>query len=137
MTQMANLNKTIGLIFGVVFLAVGLLGFVLNPTLIAFGVNPLHNLVHIASGAVLLAGALVANGRNARTVNMTFGAVYLLVAALGFLTPGLTDALLQSDADAFPFADAALHAILGIALVGSGILFKDEPATTRAAATYR
>lgn len=126
MTQVANLNKTIGLVFGVVFVAVGLLGFVMNPTLIAFGVNALHNVVHLASGAVLLAGALMNDGRNARAVNMTFGGVYLLVAALGFIAPGLTAVLLASDADAFPFADAILHAVLGIALVGSGLMFKEE-----------
>lgn len=127
MTHVANLNKTIGLVFGVVFIAVGLLGFVMNPTLIAFGVNGLHNFVHLASGAVLLAGALMNEGRNARTVNMVFGAVYLLVAALGFIASGLTDTLLASNHDAFPFADAILHSILGIALVGSGLVFKDEP----------
>lgn len=127
MTHVANLNKTIGLVFGIVFLAVGLLGFIMNPTLIAFGVNALHNIVHLASGAVLLAGALMDDGRNARKVNMVFGAVYLVVAALGFLAPGLTAALLASDADAFPYADAILHAILGIALVGSGLVFRDEP----------
>ena len=119
-----NLNRTVAMIFGYVFLAVGVLGFVMNPTLIAFGVNALHNVVHLASGAVLLAGAYMAGGRNARTVNMVFGAVYLLVAVLGFVAPGLTATLLASDADAFPFADAILHTILGIALVGSGIAFK-------------
>lgn len=125
-TPVANLNKTIGLVFGVVFLAVALLGFMINPTLIAFGVNPLHNVVHLASGAVLLAGALIAGGKNARTVNMAFGAVYLLVAALGFVASGITDALLASNHDLFPFADATLHLILGVALVGSGIVFKDD-----------
>ena len=123
---MANFNKTIGIVFGTVFIAVGLLGFIMNPTLIAFGVNGLHNIVHLASGAVLLYGALSSEGRNARTVNMAFGAVYLVVAALGFIAPGVTAALLESDADAFPFADAILHAILGIALVGAGLMFKNE-----------
>ncbi|MFP5354633.1 MAG: DUF4383 domain-containing protein [Gemmatimonadota bacterium] len=125
-THVANLNKTIGLVFGVVFIAVGLLGFLINPTLIAFGVNGLHNVVHLASGAVLLYGALANGGRNARTVNMVFGAVYLLVALLGFIASGLTDALLASNHDAFPFADAILHAILGIALVGAGLMFKED-----------
>lgn len=125
MTHVANLNKTLGLVFGVVFVAVGLLGSLVNPTLIAFGVNGLHNVVHLASGAVLLAGALMSGGRNARTVNTAFGAVYLLVAFLGFVASGLTDALLASNHDAFPFADAILHSILGIALVGSGLIFKD------------
>lgn len=115
---MANLNKTVGMLFGFVFLAVGLLGFVVNPTLIAFGVNTLHNLVHLASGGVLLAGAFMNDGRNARNVNLAFGAVYVLVALLGFVASGLTDTLLASNYDAFPFADAILHAILGFALVG-------------------
>lgn len=129
MTHVANLHKTLALVFGIVFLAVGVLGFVMNPTLIAFGVNGLHNVVHLASGAVLLAGALTAGGRNARTVNLAFGAVYLLVALLGFVAPGLTAALLGSDADLFPFADAILHAILGVALVGSAFLLgQDEGA---------
>lgn len=120
-----NLNKTIGLLFGFVFLAVGVLGFVLNPTLIFFGVNGLHNVVHLASGAVLLTGAYMNGGRNARQFNLAFGAVYLVVAALGFVAPGVTDALLASGADAFPYADAILHTILGITLVGAGIAFKD------------
>lgn len=123
-----NLNRIIAMIFGYVFLAVGLLGFVMNPTLILFGVNALHNVVHLASGAVLLAGAYLAGGKNARTVNMTFGAVYLLVAILGFVAPGLTATLLESDSDAFAYADAILHAILGIALVGSGLAFKNDAA---------
>ena len=127
-----NLHRTIGMIFGYVFLLVGLLGFVMNPTLIAFGVNGLHNVVHLASGAVLLAGAYMAGGRNARMVNMVFGAVYLLVAVLGFVASGLTDTLLASDADAFPFADAILHTILGIALVGSGLAIKDSTETAAA-----
>lgn len=124
-----NLNRTIAMLFGYVFLAVGALGFVMNPTLILFGVNGLHNLVHIASGAVLLIGAYAAGGRNARTVNIVFGAVYLLVALLGFVAPGLTAALLASDADAFPYADAILHAILGVALVGAGLAFKNDTTT--------
>lgn len=121
-----NLNRTIALVFGYVFLAVGLLGFVMEPTLIAFGVNVLHNVVHLASGAVLLAGAYMAGGRHARSVNMAFGAVYLVVAILGSVAPGLTATLLASDADAFPYADAILHAVLGLALVGSGLAFKSE-----------
>ena len=113
----ANLNRSVGMLFGFVFVAVGLLGFVLSPTLIVFGVNGLHNVVHLASGAALLGGAFMSGGRHARTVNLTFGAVYLVVAALGFVASGATATLLGSDADAFPFADAALHTLLGLALV--------------------
>lgn len=130
---MANPHKTIGIAFGVVFLAVGALGFVVKPTLIAFGVNMLHNVVHLLSGAVLLAGALMDEGRRARQVNLAFGAVYLLVAVLGFALPALTDRLLASGADAFPFADAALHLVLGLALVGSALAIKETSAGKPAA----
>ncbi|HLE98020.1 MAG TPA: DUF4383 domain-containing protein [Candidatus Thermoplasmatota archaeon] len=127
-----NINKTVGMLFGIVFLAVGLLGFVMSPTLIAFGVNGLHNVVHLASGAVLLAGATMAAGRNARTVNMVFGGVYVVVALLGFVAPGVTDTLLASGADAFPFADAILHAILGVALVGVSFVGRETAHRTPA-----
>lgn len=125
-----KLHKMVGMIFGFVFIAVGLLGFIMSPTLIVFGVNALHNVVHLASGAALLAGAYMAGGQNARTINLTVGVVYLLVAALGFLAPALTDSLVASDGDAFPFADAALHAILGIALVGSAFAVRDTRGAT-------
>jgi hypothetical protein len=129
----SNVNKIVGIVFGVVFIAVGLLGFLMNPTLIVFGVNGLHNLVHLASGGVLLAGAFMNEGRNARQVNLAFGVVYLVVAALGFIAPGLANPLLASDHDAFPFADAGLHAILGIALVGAALAFKSPTTGTIAA----
>src|SRR5437764_2343171 len=101
----SSLNKILAIVLGVVFIAVGLLGFVLNPTLIVFGVNVTHDLVHLASGAALLIGAFAAGGQYVRRVNLAVGVVYLLVAAVGLLAPGLTDSLVNSGADSFAYAD--------------------------------
>ncbi|MHB8586157.1 MAG: DUF4383 domain-containing protein [Thermoplasmatota archaeon] len=122
------MNKMVGMVFGVVLIVVGLLGFVITPTLILFGVNTLHNVIHLASGVALLAGALMMGGKNARMINGVFGVVYLLVAVVGFAMPAVTNSLLASNSDSFMYADAALHAVLGLLLLGSALAFKSETA---------
>ena len=79
--------KTICKILGVVFLLVGLIGFA-KPDLLGAHLSLLHNIVHIASGAIALylgfAGTLAA----ARLFCIVFGIVYLLLAILGFALGG-------------------------------------------------
>jgi hypothetical protein len=88
----------LGIILGVVFLAAGMLGFFLTsdtafvgttgPRLLdLFEVNPLQNLLHIASGVVLLLAALVGI-RISRVLNGLVGAAYLLLGAVGILISG-------------------------------------------------
>jgi hypothetical protein len=80
------------MVFGLVYLLVGVAGFFVateftggstDDKLILFPVNHLHNIVHIAIGAVLLAGSRTT--AQAKTMNMLIGVVLLLVAVLGFL----------------------------------------------------
>jgi len=82
------------LAFGVVYLAVGVLGFAVtgfdnfagetfDDKLIVFAVNPLHNVVHILLGAVWIGAA--GSHATAKIVNVVFGAVLLLVAILGLV----------------------------------------------------
>ena len=87
--------KTAAIIFGIVFLAVGILGFVPGATtdmggmpmlLGIFHVNAAHNFVHIASGVVFLLCGMAGAGA-ASTFFKIFGAVYALVAILGFMNP--------------------------------------------------
>jgi hypothetical protein len=80
--------KTAAILFGLVFLLVGILGFVPAITkdemlLGIFHVNFAHNLVHLASGAVFLLCGM-AGASASRTFFRIFGIVYALVAALGF-----------------------------------------------------
>jgi hypothetical protein len=80
--------KTAAIIFGLVFLLVGILGFVpactSNEMLLGiFHVNFAHNVVHLASGAVFLLCGMSGAGPS-RMFFKIFGIVYALVAALGF-----------------------------------------------------
>jgi hypothetical protein len=82
------MHKKFGLLFGVVFLAVGILGFVPGLTrdehlLGIFHVNTAHNAVHILTGLIALLSAFA--GEHAATLFFRiFGVVYGLVAILGF-----------------------------------------------------
>jgi hypothetical protein len=80
--------KTAAILFGLVFLLVGILGFVPAITkdemlLGIFHVNFAHNIVHLASGAVFLLCGMAGAGPS-RMFFRIFGIVYALVAALGF-----------------------------------------------------
>lgn len=78
--------KTLAMIFGVVFLLAGVLGFVpaLTPdgTLFGLEVNAAHNVIHILTGLLgLWWGMTEAGGRRFFQV---IGVVYAVVALLGF-----------------------------------------------------
>ena len=83
--------KSAAIIFGIVFLLVGVLGFVPGITttdqmlLGIFHVNAVHNIVHLLSGAVALIAGLTSTAA-ARMYFRVFGIVYALVAILGFFT---------------------------------------------------
>jgi hypothetical protein len=81
--------KTAAIIFGIFFLVAGIGGFVpaLAPDGMLFGifmVGPVHNAIHLASGAAALLCAFAGAGA-ARKYFQIFGVVYLLVAVLGFV----------------------------------------------------
>ncbi|MGH3765465.1 MAG: DUF4383 domain-containing protein [Pseudonocardiaceae bacterium] len=118
-------NKNVGVGFGVVYVLVGVVGFFLTgfsgfasmtgPTLFGFMLNPLHNIVHILVGALLIGGGLASIAISKR-VNTTVGAVYFLVFAVGIALQGSTANIL-----ALNLADHGLHLISAIALVAVGL----------------
>ena len=84
--------QNFALIFGVAYLAVGILGFAAtgfdglfaetyDEKLLIFSLNPAHNVVHILIGAAWLLGSRT--HATARTANLVIGAAYLLVFVLG------------------------------------------------------
>src|SRR5687767_7793538 len=85
----ANMLRKICILFGIIFVAVGVLGFVPGITqdghlLGIFHVNAAHNAVHILSGvAALICGSISSHA--ARMYFRIFGLVYGLVAVLGFV----------------------------------------------------
>lgn len=90
---MTTFVKPLTWILGLVLLLVGILGFVpaLTPNgalLGIFGVDMMHNIVHILSGVVGL-WAASSGYQYSRLYLMIFGLVYGLVAVLGFITGGV------------------------------------------------
>jgi hypothetical protein len=78
-------------ILGIIFLVIGILGYIpgIAPDGMLMGifmVGPIHNVIHILSGAVLLAVGMGHNDLTARNVTLAFGAVYGIVTIVGFAT---------------------------------------------------
>lgn len=106
------------LLAGATLLLAGLLGFVADATwgsgadvegsnLVVFEVNGWHNLVHIASGVLLLAASV--RRTSAKTIALLFGITYGAVAIWGLLDDTVLG-LLPVNA-----ADNVLHLALSIA----------------------
>jgi hypothetical protein len=126
------------LTFGVVLLAVGILGFIADSSFgsgenvngsdfIIFEVNGWHNIVHIASG--LLGLALWRRNDTARAYALGFGAVYLVVTIWGFVTGDQVLWLLPVDT-----ADNFLHLLIAVAGLAAGL---SSPAEARPAPAAR
>lgn len=122
-----RLNPFVAGAVGAVFVVVGLLGFSVSgghdlaghtggSLLGLFEVNTLHNLVHLAVGAVMIAAA-IAGMRAARTANTLIGAVYLALGVLGLFITGDN----PLNIIALNGADNGLHLVIGAALLGIGM----------------
>ena len=119
-------NRLLGAVFGVVYLLVGLLGFAYTgfaefagtntgeKILGIFEVNPLHNIVHLAIGALLLGASRAVT--TAKAANTAVGGVYLLVGVLGLF-------ILDSAANILSLngADNVLHFLSAAVLLGVGL----------------
>jgi Domain of unknown function (DUF4383) len=116
--------KLAAIVLGIVFVVIGLLGFVNNPVLGLFQVNTAHNLVHLISGIVLLGGAYSSLGSGMAL--KIIGVVYALVAILGFF-------LVSSDGMLLGFiamneADKWLHVVLAVVILAAGFGLPDDEA---------
>jgi hypothetical protein len=76
--------KTVATILGIVFLLVGLAGFV-APNMLGAHLSTTHNIIHLASGAISLYLGLAGSLPAARMFCLAFGAVYLLLGVAGFV----------------------------------------------------
>ena len=115
--------KQLSIIFGAVFLAVGLLGFVDNPVVGPngyFATNEAHNIAHLLIGAIMVIAGFV-SGRAAYLSLIIFGAVYLLLAIMGFAQMGTGGTGLLLGVVHINGADNWLHMTLGIVLLAAGL----------------
>ncbi len=126
---MTNIQRTVALVFGVVFLLVGILGFVpaLTPggaLLGLFMVNGVHSVVHLLFGVLGIAAAFTGYSR---VYNKAGGVIYLVLALVGFIALLGVNALAPNGMllglVMINMADNFLHLVLGLAMafVGFGI----------------
>jgi hypothetical protein len=120
--------RQFAIVFGAVYALVGILGFILpSPLLGIFGVNTLHNIVHLAIGGLWLVAAFAApmGPDSSRVISQIIGVVYLLVAILGFALPTLMDQLLVINT-----ADNLLHLVTAILALYIGFVSPRAAMTT-------
>ena len=125
--------KPAALVFAVIFLLIGILGFVPAATpdgmlLGVFHVNAAHNVVHLLSGAVALWAGLT-SAANARLYFRIFGIVYGLVAVLGFVVgEGLLLGIITNNA-----ADTWLHVAIAVVSLVLGFGVRGDAVSVRSA----
>jgi Domain of unknown function (DUF4383) len=121
-------NRLLGIVFGIVYLLIGILGFFITsstgfvatsgPKLLGlFEINPLHNVAHLVIGAALLLAGL-SSARAAKALNSTIGAVYLLLGVVGLF---LSDGNNPLNILALNGADNVLHFASAVVLLAVGI----------------
>ncbi len=123
---MTNIQKTVALVFGIVFLLIGFLGFVpaLTPggaLLGLFMVNGVHSIVHILFGVFGIAAAFTGYSR---LYNKVGGVIYLVLALVGFIALLGVSALAPNGMllglVMINMADNFLHLVLGLVLAYVG-----------------
>jgi hypothetical protein len=131
--------KTICKLLGVVFLLVGIAGFV-KIDLLGAHLSMAHNLVHILSGIIALYFGFAGSLSGARGFSLAFGAVYLLLGICGFIlgkpgTPGGAMASMGADNRLwslipntleFGTADHAIHVLLGIVFLIGALMTRTD-----------
>jgi uncharacterized protein DUF4383 len=119
-------NRVIGLIFGAIYIVIGIVGFTATTgvdffatngglLLGIFEVNLAHNIAHIVIGAALFIAAL-ASAKASALVNSAVGAAYLLLGIAGlFLVDSMFNYLALNVADnVLHFASAAILLAVGL-----------------------
>lgn len=122
--RLDELGEDHATILGWTFVAVGVVGFFLTgfgsffgidgETLILFGINPAHNLLHLILGVIYLTGAR-ATEAGVRAVVVVLSSAYLLVGVLGLLVIDTSANIL-----AINQADNVLH--LAVGGLGLGVI---------------
>ena len=140
MTEKRSSAQTFALVVGVVFLLVGILGFIPGITtehdnkflgqdgdsqiLGLFQINILHNIVHLLFGVAGIAMAKRVD--SARTYLIGGGVIYLVVFLYGILIDFTSDVnIINLNA-----ADNVLHLLLGLGMLALGLISGKSHATT-------
>lgn len=117
--------KAYAVLVGAVLTLVGVLGFV-RTEMFGLHFNTTHNAIHLLSGLVGLAAGLAGGAKGARTYALAFGAIYTLVAILGFAHVSFLENLLQMGSSAGLYN--IIHAGVGVLGLLAGFAGGNEAA---------
>ena len=116
--------KTVCKILGVVFLLVGVAGFA-APNLLGAHLVPVHNVIHIVSGAIALYLGFAGTLSAAKIFCLVFGVVYLALGIFGFVLGTGADLMWMVGPLHFGRVDHGIHALLGIVFLAGGWFTKN------------
>jgi len=114
--------KTLAVIFGVILVLLGLLGFVSNPLVGAgavFLADTMHNVIRVVLGAILLAVAVWSPDSSARWLKV-IGAVVFLLGLIGLFTVPSAGGMLLGIAETNG-ASNWLHLVAGLVIFIAGM----------------
>ncbi|SRR5579875_3516434 len=126
---MISIQRAVAYIFGIIFIVVGIYGFIplVTPHGALFGifmVNGLHSIVHILLGILGVAVAVINREQIYTLYNKGIGIAYMLIGILGFIPPlvprGLLIGLIMINT-----ADNFLHIAIGLTLALVGFLVQE------------
>ncbi|CAN5757288.1 hypothetical protein BH20CHL5_BH20CHL5_09620 [soil metagenome] len=130
--------RSVAAIVGIVLVAAGLLGFIGNPivgpgpnnngTDVLLAANSVHNIVHLATGALALYIAFGLSGTQQANAFLGFGILYVVIFVAVLFSPtllGLFDPI---------EANVPIHVLhAGLAIVGLGVGYMARGSTSAVA----
>lgn len=123
--------KTVATVVGVVFIAVGIVGF-FSPNILGAHLGKVHNAVHLASGAISLYLGTKGSLSAARQFCIIFGLVYGLLGVVGFLVGTGPDHMLVLPKFMLGTRDHIIHISIGVLYLIGGFTTKSGSAATSA-----
>lgn len=117
--------KKTALIFGWIFLVIGVLGLFSNPVISMTGffhADLAHNIVHILTGVILLWVGYKSAAKLGLTLKV-FGFIYLIVALIGFFSSGTVLGILAVNG-----AANVLHLVIALIFLWVGFKGSSKPA---------
>lgn len=115
--------KTVCKLLGIVLVIVGIAGFV-APNLLGAHLMPVHNLVHLVSGAIALYFGFAGSAGAAKGFCLIFGIVYLLLGIAGWFMGIGPEHLFHVGGEMLTLGkvDHIIHIVLGVVFLAGGLL---------------
>lgn len=117
--------KTVATLVGVVFIAVGIVGF-FEPNLLGAHLGTAHNVVHLVSGAISLYMGISGSLASARKFCIIFGLVYGLLGVVGYFVGTGPDHMLELPELMLGTRDHIIHIAIGALYLIGGFTTKSS-----------